>query len=214
MTKKNSPTLGSFKFGPSKFGSGVSGSQQGIGQSGSSIAAAAAAAAVAVAAAANAASSVKRPPSGVGHPPSKKQKTDGLRDVTLAEAGKFGSLNEFAFFDKVRKALRSPEVYDNFLRCLVLFNQEVISRPELIQLTTPFLNRHPELFRWFKDFVGHRDEGGAGFAKAEADQHQPSGTTGLGGNRVKLDPEPANQKRVTGDSAIEIGKNFCLYGPV
>lgn len=24
-----------------------------------------------------------------------------LKDVTLAEAGKFGSLNEFAFFDKV-----------------------------------------------------------------------------------------------------------------
>ena len=205
LTKKNSPTIGSFKFGPTKFGSGVSGSQQGIGQSGSSIAAA-----VAVAAAANAAASVKRPPSGVSHPPPKKQKTDGLRDVTLAEAGKFGSLNEFAFFDKVRKALRSPEVYDNFLRCLVLFNQEVISRPELIQLTTPFLNRHPELFRWFKDFVGHREEGGAGFARAEADPHQPAGTTGLGGNRVKVDPEPANQKRATGDSAIEIGEKSVL----
>lgn len=40
---------------------------------------------------------------------------------------------------QVRKALRSAEAYDNFLRCLVIFNQEVISRAELLQLVLPFL---------------------------------------------------------------------------
>ena len=40
---------------------------------------------------------------------------------------------------KVRKALKNAEVYDNFLRCLVLFNQEVISRAELVQLAANFL---------------------------------------------------------------------------
>lgn len=39
----------------------------------------------------------------------------------------------------MRKALRSSEAYDNFLRCLVIFNQEVISRAELVQLVLPFL---------------------------------------------------------------------------
>ncbi|XP_031639948.1 paired amphipathic helix protein Sin3a [Contarinia nasturtii] len=76
------------------------------------------------------------------------------RDVTLSEASKFGSLNDYAFFDKVRKALRSPEVYDNFLRCLTLFNQEIISRIELVLLITPFLSKFPELHRWFQDFLG------------------------------------------------------------
>lgn len=76
------------------------------------------------------------------------------RDVTLAEASKFGSLNDYAFFDKVRKALRSPEVYENFLRCLTLFNQEIISRVELVCLITPFLSKFPELHRWFQDFLG------------------------------------------------------------
>lgn len=76
------------------------------------------------------------------------------RDVTLAEASKFGSLNDYAFFDKVRKALRSPDVYENFLRCLTLFNQEIISRVELIGLISPFLSRFPELHRWFQDFLG------------------------------------------------------------
>ena len=61
------------------------------------------------------------------------------KDVSLVDAGKYGSLSEFAFFDKVRKALRSQEVYENFLRCLVLFNQEIVSRAELVQLVTPFL---------------------------------------------------------------------------
>ena len=78
----------------------------------------------------------------------KKPKLPGtMRDVSLAEAGKYGTLKEYAFFDRVRVALRVPEVYENFLRCLVLFNQEVISRNELVQLAGSFLNRHPELFK-------------------------------------------------------------------
>ena len=104
----------------------------------------------------------KRPPSGVSLPPPKKPKMGVLRDVSLAEAGKYGTLNEFAFFDKVRKALRSPEVYENFLRCLVLFNQEVISRQELVQITSNFLNKHPDLFKWFKEFVGYKDGASGG----------------------------------------------------
>lgn len=40
---------------------------------------------------------------------------------------------------QVRKALRSSEAYDNFLRCLHIFSQELISRAELVQLVIPFL---------------------------------------------------------------------------
>jgi len=40
---------------------------------------------------------------------------------------------------QIRKALRNQEVYENFLRCLVLFNEEIISRQELVHLVTPFL---------------------------------------------------------------------------
>jgi len=32
-------------------------------------------------------------------------KTDVPKDVSLAEAGKYGSLTDFAFFDKVRQLL-------------------------------------------------------------------------------------------------------------
>lgn len=47
--------------------------------------------------------------------------------------------HRISFSPQVRKALRSAEAYDNFLRCLVIFNQEVISRAELVQLVLPFL---------------------------------------------------------------------------
>ena len=87
----------------------------------------------------------------------KKRHKSALKDVSLAEAVKHGNFSEFAFFEKVRKALKSPDVYENFLRCLVLFNHEVISRPELIQLATTFLGKFPDLFIWFKMFLGYKD---------------------------------------------------------
>lgn len=90
-------------------------------------------------------------------PPPKKHKTSSLRDVTFSEASKHSTLLEFAFFDKVRKAVRSQDVYNNFLRCLSLFNQEIISKTELVQLVTPFLGKFPELMRWFREFLGQNE---------------------------------------------------------
>uniref|UniRef100_A0A8B9KCR4 Paired amphipathic helix protein Sin3a n=1 Tax=Astyanax mexicanus TaxID=7994 RepID=A0A8B9KCR4_ASTMX len=85
----------------------------------------------------------------------KKPKLLNLKDSSVAEASKVGT--ESLFFEKVRKALRSAEAYDNFLRCLVVFNQEVISRTELVQLVLPFLGKFPELFTWFKNFLGYKE---------------------------------------------------------
>uniref|UniRef100_W5ND21 Paired amphipathic helix protein Sin3a n=1 Tax=Lepisosteus oculatus TaxID=7918 RepID=W5ND21_LEPOC len=94
---------------------------------------------------------------GVTPPVKKKPKFLGLKDQSLAEASKHGVGTESLFFEKVRKALRSAEAYDNFLRCLVIFNQEVISRAELVQLVLPFLGKFPELFTWFKNFLGYKE---------------------------------------------------------
>lgn len=87
-------------------------------------------------------------------PPPPKKPKPVFKDISLADASKYGTLNDYAFFDKVRKALRSPDVYDNFLRCLTLFNQEIISKSELLTLVTPFLSKFPELLKWFQDFIG------------------------------------------------------------
>ncbi|GAB6032055.1 Paired amphipathic helix protein Sin3b [Chamberlinius hualienensis] len=135
-------------------------------------------------------SSIKRPSSSVGNrsPPSKKPKLGTLKDITLAEAGKYGTIHEFTCFEKVKKAFKSSEVYDNFLRCVTLFNNEIISRSELVQLITPFLGKYPEIFKWFKDFLGHKE----------------------GGPLVEPVPSRvANQERIGGDLAMEIDYSTC-----
>ncbi|CAN9506629.1 unnamed protein product [Ophioblennius macclurei] len=99
-----------------------------------------------------------RRPGGVGAtPPVKKKPKIMGKDHSMAEVGKHSTSTETMFFEKVKKALRSSEAYDNFLRCLHIFNQEVISRTELVQLVIPFLGKFPELFTWFKNFLGYRE---------------------------------------------------------
>lgn len=101
---------------------------------------------------------------------------------------------------QVRKALRSQEVYENFLRCLVLFNQEIVSKTELVQLVTPFLGRFPELLRWFKDFLGHSPDSST------------STSATVGGLNIETLPNNvvrSHQERPQGDLAMEIDYSTC-----
>jgi paired amphipathic helix protein Sin3a len=126
-----------------------------------------------------------------------------LRDVSLAEAAKYGSLNDYAFFDKARKALKNQDVYENFLRCLVIFNQEIVSKSELVLLVRPFLEKFPELFRWFKDLLGH-NEGSTGTA---TNLGGPQGPGAVGVEAISNNV--ARQDRPVGDLAMEIDYTTC-----
>lgn len=90
-------------------------------------------------------------------PSKKKMKMRKSKDQSVASVGKYGTLQEFSFFNKVRRVLKSQEVYENFLRCIALFNQELVSGSELLQLVTPFLGKFPELFAQFKSFLGVKE---------------------------------------------------------
>lgn len=85
-------------------------------------------------------------------PPIKRHKPT-CRDVSFADAAKYGTLQDYAFFDKVRETLKNPDVYDNFLRCLTIFNQEIVSKSELVNLVSPFLSKEPELLKKFQEFM-------------------------------------------------------------
>uniref|UniRef100_A0A8C6WD05 Paired amphipathic helix protein Sin3b n=1 Tax=Nannospalax galili TaxID=1026970 RepID=A0A8C6WD05_NANGA len=93
----------------------------------------------------------------VSAPAKKKMKLRGTKDLSIAAVGKYGTLQELSFFDKVRRVLKSQEVYENFLRCIALFNQELVSGSELLQLVSPFLGKFPELFAQFKSFLGVKE---------------------------------------------------------
>ncbi|XP_064388294.1 paired amphipathic helix protein Sin3a-like isoform X2 [Halichondria panicea] len=85
-----------------------------------------------------------------------KKPKSSAKDV-LAEAAKHTNYTEVALFDKIRRAFKNPDIYDNFLRCLVLFNEEIVSRQELVHLVTPFLGKFPELLSSFKTLLGFKD---------------------------------------------------------
>jgi len=53
----------------------------------------------------------------------KKFRSDVVHDMSLADMAKYASMEEFEFFDNVRKAIFYPDAYENFLRCVVLYNQ-------------------------------------------------------------------------------------------
>ncbi|XP_048480460.1 paired amphipathic helix protein Sin3a isoform X5 [Plutella xylostella] len=156
-----------------------------------------------------------------GAPPPKKPRPSGLtgahvRDVSYAEAAKCGSMHEYNYFDRVRKALRSQHVYDNFLRCLLLYTNEIISASELVSVTAPFLCRHGELRRWLQDFVRAEPPAEA----APYNNYNPTSGSLLSYDRERLDSkqrlEPIGalaaqlrHDRPQGDAAMDIDLSTC-----
>lgn len=88
----------------------------------------------------------------------KKIKTELVKDVSLAEAGKYGSLTDFAFFDKIRKTLNSDRAYTDFLRCVKLYTMGVISSSDFLIMIQPFFVKAPELKKRLKELLRHRDD--------------------------------------------------------
>lgn len=56
-----------------------------------------------------------------GPPPSKKHKV-AMRDISIAEAGKYGTLNDYAFFDKV-----SVKRYNFYILIIIIFTFYLIA---------------------------------------------------------------------------------------
>ncbi|DBA68064.1 TPA: hypothetical protein ACH3X2_014084 [Trebouxia sp. C0005] len=65
---------------------------------------------------------------------------------------------ELQFFEKVKQRMRNREQYQDFLKCLSLFSEDIISKHELLNLIVDSLSRHPDLQDGFQDFV-NRCEG-------------------------------------------------------
>lgn len=64
------------------------------------------------------------------------------------EEGGFARTNlakELTFFEKVKAKLRSREAYQDFLKCLNLYAQEVISKSELTHLVHDLIGRYSDL---------------------------------------------------------------------
>ncbi|KAJ3283299.1 Transcriptional regulatory protein sin3 [Borealophlyctis nickersoniae] len=86
----------------------------------------------------------------LSQPPKKKVKT--------AKVEKPGTIEELEFFDKCKRIINNKSVYNEFLKVLNLFSQEIIESKVLIDRVEPFLSKAPELFEWFKKFVKYEED--------------------------------------------------------
>ena len=55
------------------------------------------------------------------------------------------SLVDAGCFAQVKQRMRNREQYPDFLKCLSLFSEDIISKHELLNLIVDSLSRHPDL---------------------------------------------------------------------
>ncbi|CAG9466619.1 unnamed protein product [Pedinophyceae sp. YPF-701] len=67
------------------------------------------------------------------------------------------SSKEIQFFEKVKNRVRSREIYQEFIKVLNLFANDVINRDEMLCLIDDVLQRFPELRREFYDLMARCD---------------------------------------------------------
>lgn len=62
---------------------------------------------------------------------------------------------EIGFFDKVKKAIGNKQVYNEFLKMINLYSQDIIDKETLVERVEGFIGPFKDLFDWFKHFVGY-----------------------------------------------------------
>lgn len=76
-----------------------------------------------------------------------------------AETANSSLTEEIAFFDRVKRAIGNKQTYNEFLKLLNLFSQDVIDKATLVARVDSFIgDAQPDLMSWFKAFVGFEDK--------------------------------------------------------
>lgn len=65
--------------------------------------------------------------------------------------------NEITFFDKLKKSIGNKQTYNEFLKLLKLYSSDVIDKSTLYDKAKLMIGPFPELFEWFKNFVGYEE---------------------------------------------------------
>ncbi|RUS19702.1 hypothetical protein BC937DRAFT_87073 [Endogone sp. FLAS-F59071] len=65
------------------------------------------------------------------------------------------SAEESEFFDRVKKYIGNKQTYNEFLKVLNLFSQQIVDQNLLVERVESFIGGNKDLFEWFKSFVGY-----------------------------------------------------------
>ncbi|GIY23707.1 hypothetical protein CDAR_32063 [Caerostris darwini] len=120
-------------------------------------------------------------------------------DSSDAPAYSYGIYEQHLFFDKMKEACGYPEVYDNFLRFLNLYNEDYVTKSQLVEMVKYFFGGRPDLYKEFKDILGFNESG-------ENIEAIPMKVIALENERKKVDPN--------GDIDFTTGGNGASYRPL
>ncbi|KAI8900508.1 hypothetical protein BC833DRAFT_618450 [Globomyces pollinis-pini] len=103
---------------------------------------------------------VAQPPSQYYPQPTISQTQQMKKKVKVGngKTEKLSTAEEMEFFEKCKRVIGNKTTYNEFLKILNLFSQEIIEAKVLIDRVEPFLGKSPELFEWFKRFVKYEDD--------------------------------------------------------
>ncbi|KAI9284465.1 hypothetical protein BC943DRAFT_347176 [Umbelopsis sp. AD052] len=65
------------------------------------------------------------------------------------------SAQETEFFERVKKHINNKSTYNEFLKVLNLFSQQIVDQNTLVERVQSFIGNDKKLFKWFKGFVGY-----------------------------------------------------------
>ncbi|KAG7882014.1 hypothetical protein KL935_001171 [Ogataea polymorpha] len=82
----------------------------------------------------------------------------GVPEPVYPNAVESDLTDEVTFFDKVKKAINNKQTYNEFLKFLRLYTSEVIDKDTLVEKAEGFIGGFPDLFDWFKSFVGWEEK--------------------------------------------------------
>ncbi|KAJ3296647.1 Transcriptional regulatory protein sin3 [Rhizoclosmatium sp. JEL0117] len=76
----------------------------------------------------------------------------------LPPPGPNGNVEELEWIDRCKRSIGNKATYNEFLKVLNLFSNEIIDAKTLVERVEPFLAKSPDLFLWFKKFVKYEEE--------------------------------------------------------
>ncbi|RYR18045.1 hypothetical protein Ahy_B03g062676 isoform A [Arachis hypogaea] len=107
-----------------------------------------------------------------------------------------------AFLEKVKEKSRTPEVYQEFLKCLLFYSREIITRQELQSSVGDLLGKFPDLMDGFNDFLVQCE-------KNESLQNEGHGLKAL--KAEDMDIDQGVEKEMDGENEI-VFKNAPIRG--
>ncbi|KAH7852863.1 hypothetical protein Vadar_030208 [Vaccinium darrowii] len=108
---------------------------------------------------------------------------------------------EFMFCEKVKDRLHSSEDYQTFLKCLLTYSSDTISRADLQGLVGDLLGKYPDLMNGFSEFLEHC-ENIDGFLGGVMNKTEPLWSEGHASNCVNVEGKDKEHRRET-DGAKE-----------